>query len=239
MPVTTESTTVSTPDGDMDLFVAKPEGSGPHPGLVVIQEAFGVNAHIKDVTQRYAAQGYYAVAPDFFHRFEQRTVPYEDMKAAIGSVMQLNDEMVMNDVNAAIGYVKSRTSSAKTGIIGYCFGGRTAYLAATRSADVACAVGYYGGGIADPRNANAPVTQSAAISVPLLLFFGAQDQMISQDQVQKIEETLTGLGKDHQIKVYPDAGHGFNCDARGSYNKEAAADASNIASEFLRRHLSS
>lgn len=221
----------------MDLFVAKPEGAGPYPGLVVIQEAFGVNDHIKDVTQRFAGQGYFAVAPDLFHRFEQRTVPYTDMQTAIGSIMKLNDDMVMNDVNAAIGYVKSQAGVGTIGIIGYCFGGRTAYLAATRSKDVACAVGYYGGGIADPRNPNAPVTRSADISVPLLLFFGAQDQLIPQDQVQKIEETLSGLGKEHQIKVYPHAGHGFNCDARGSYNKEAADDAATIARDFLAKHL--
>ncbi|HVA26150.1 MAG TPA: dienelactone hydrolase family protein [Chloroflexota bacterium] len=237
MPVPSETTPVSTPDGQMNLFVAKPEGAGPHPGLVVIQEAFGVNDHIKDVTQRFAGQGYFAVAPDLFHRFEQRTVPYTDMQTAIGSIMKLNDDMVMNDVNAAIGYVKSQAGVGTIGIIGYCFGGRTAYLAATRSKDVACAVGYYGGGIADPRNPNAPVTRSADISVPLLLFFGAQDQLIPQDQVQKIEETLSGLGKEHQIKVYPHAGHGFNCDARGSYNKEAADDASKIALEFFAKNL--
>lgn len=221
----------------MDLFVAKPDGAGPHPGLVVVQEAFGVNDHIKDVTQRFAGQGYYAVSPDFFHRFEERTVPYTEMKTAIGSVMKLTDDMAMNDVNAAIGYLKSQPGVAKIGIIGYCFGGRTAYLAATRAADVACAVGYYGGGIADPRNPNSPVTHTAGISVPVLLFFGGQDQMIPQDQVRNIEETLTQLGKDHQIKVYPQAGHGFNCDARGSYNKEAADDASKIALEFLAKNL--
>ena len=221
----------------MDLFVAKPDGAGPHAGLLVIQEAFGVNDHIKDVAQRYAAQGYLAVAPDLFHRFEQRTVPYEEMKTAIGAVMQLNDDMVMNDVNAAIGWLKSQPGVGKVGIIGYCFGGRTAYLAATRKADIACAEGYYAGGAADPRNPNAPVTQSANISVPILLFFGEQDKMIPQDQVQKIEETLTQLGKEHQVKVYPQAGHGFNCDARGSYNKEAADDAAKIAADFLAKNL--
>jgi len=237
MSVTTETTTVSTPDGQMDLFVAKPDGAGPHPGLVVVQEAFGVNEHIKDVTQRFAAEGYYAVSPDLFHRFELRTVPYTDMQAAIGSIMKLNDDMVMNDVNAAVGYLKAQAGVGKLGIVGYCFGGRTAYLAATRSKDVACAAGYYGGGIADPSNPDAPVTRSADISVPVLLFFGGKDQMIPQDQVQKIEETLSQLGKDHQIKVYPQAGHGFNCDARGSYNKEAADDASKIALEFLAKNL--
>lgn len=221
----------------MDLFVAKPDSSGPHPGLVIIQEAFGVNDHIKDVTQRYAGQGYIAVAPDMFHRFDQRTVPYEDVKAAIGSVMRLNDDEVMNDVSAAAGYLKAQAGVGKLGILGYCFGGRTAYLAAARSDEFACAVGYYGGGIADPRNPTAPVTRSADISVPVLLFFGGQDQMIPQDQVQKIEETLTELGKDHQIKIYPQAGHGFNCDARGSYNKEAATDAANVAATFLATHL--
>ena len=241
MPVTTETTTVSTSDGPIDLFIAKPEGAGPHPGLVVIQEAFGVNDHIKDVTQRYASAGYLSVAPDLFHRFDQRIVPYSDMKSAIGSIMKLNDDMVMNDINAALGYLKGQPTVRhdKIGIIGYCFGGRSAFLAATRSKDLAAAVGYYGGGIADPRNPNAPVTKAENISVPVLLFFGAQDQMIPQDQVQKIEETLTQLGKEHQIKVYPGAGHAFNCElpSRGSYNEEAAKDSQKIAADFLKKNL--
>ncbi|MBV9120120.1 MAG: dienelactone hydrolase family protein, partial [Chloroflexi bacterium] len=158
MPVKTETTTAATNEGSLDLFVARPEGAGPHPGLVVVQEAFGVNDHIKDVTQRYAAEGYVAVAPDLFHRFEQKIVPYEDMQNAIGSIMKLNDDMVMNDINAALGYLKSQpdVKHDKIGIVGYCFGGRTAYLTATRSKDISAAVGYYGGGIADPRNPNAP-----------------------------------------------------------------------------------
>lgn len=240
MPVTTETTTVNTPDGQMELFVAKPDGAGPYPGLVIVQEAFGVNDHIKDMTQRYANQGYVAVAPDLFHRFEGRTVPYDNMRDAIGTIMKLNDDQVMNDVSAALGYLKGNSSVKhdRIGIVGFCFGGRTAYLAATRTNDIAAVVGYYGGGIADPRNPNAPVTKSENISVPLLLFFGAQDQMIPQDQVQKIEQTLTQLGKEHQIKVYPQAGHGFNCDARGSYNEEAAKDAQRIASDFLKKNLS-
>jgi carboxymethylenebutenolidase len=237
MAVTTGTQSVSTPEGQMDLVVAKPEGAGPHPGLVVLQEAFGVNDHIKDVTQRFAAQGYLAVAPDLFHRFEQRTVPYSDTQAAIGTVMKLNDDMVMNDINAAIGYLKGQPGIGKVGVIGYCFGGRSAYLAATRSKDISAAVGYYGGGIADPRNPSAPVTQTQNISVPILLFFGAQDQMIPQHHVQKIEEALTQAGKEHQIKVYPEAGHGFHCDARGSYNKEASDDAVGITLDFLAKNL--
>jgi len=240
MPTSTKTATVSTPDGQMDLFVAQPDGAGPHAGLLVIQEAFGVNDQIKSVTQRFADQGYVAVAPDLFHRFEQKVVPYNDMQTAIGSIMKLGDDLVTADVNAALGYLKSQPNVKhdKIGILGFCFGGRVAYLAATRCRDLAAAVGFYGAGIADPRNPNAPVNNSHNIQAPVLLFFGAEDQLMPQDQVKKIEETLAQLGKEHHIKVYPGAGHGFFREGGPSFNKEAADDAWSITLSFLDNHLS-
>ncbi|HLG69085.1 MAG TPA: dienelactone hydrolase family protein [Chloroflexota bacterium] len=235
MPVTTETVSVPTPDGAMDLFVARPESAGP--GLVVLQEAFGVNDHIKDVTRRFAAEGYLAVAPDLFHRAAQRTIPYDQVREAIGAVMQLTDDMVMADINAAIGWLRSQPGTGKIGVLGYCFGGRSAYLAATRSREIAAAVGYYPGGAADPRNPDAPVTHTADIAVPILLFFGGQDRMVPVDQVAAIDAALKAHGKSYQLKVYPEAGHGFFCDARESYDPAAASDAWSLTLEFLAKHL--
>lgn len=234
-----ETLSVATADGPMDLFVAASDGAGTQPGLVVVQEAFGVNDHIKEVTERFAAQGYVAVAPDLFHRFDEPTVAYSEMRAAIGRVMSMTDEQAVMDVQATVGYLQARPDVGKIGLVGYCFGGRTAYLAAAAVSGLSAAVGYYGGGIADPRNPNAPISRTAAISVPLLLLFGALDRMNPLDQVARIEESLREYGKDHQVKVYPEAGHGFFCDARpDSYNAAAAADAWGLTLAFLGEHLS-
>src|SRR5581483_11655251 len=208
----------------------------PRAGLVVIQEAFGVNDHIKDVTRRFADEGYLAVAPDMFHRFEQRTMGYDEMSAAIGQVRQMNAAMIMNDVEAAIGWLKGQ-DVAKIGLAGFCFGGYAAFLAATRSADVAAAVGFYGAGIANPRNPEAPIKDAEKLRAPVLLLFGEQDQMNPLDQVDEIEATLSRLGKEHEIVRYPEAGHGFFCDARGSYDAGAAADAWRRTLAFLDARL--
>jgi len=223
----------------MGIFVAEPEGPGPHPSLIVIQEAFGVNDQIKSVTQRFAEQGYIAASPDLFHRFEQKLVSYDDMETAINTILKLSDDMVMADIDATLAHLK-RQSNVKTdriGVIGFCFGGRTAYLVATRSKEVAAAVGFYGAGIADPHNPDAPITHSQDIQAPILLFFGAEDRMVPPHHITRIDETLTQLGKEHQIKTYPGAGHAFFREGGPSFNKEAADDAWSITLGFLRRHL--
>jgi carboxymethylenebutenolidase len=235
--VIVETRPVTTPDGPMDLYVARPDGAGPHPGLVVLMEAFGVNEHIKDVTRRFAEEGCYAVAPDLFHRFDVRTIPYEDVKDAIAAIMQLKNDMVMSDISATIRFLRDQAEVGKIGVLGYCFGGRAAYVAATRLAEPAAFVAYYAAGVADPNNPNAPVTRSAGISAPILLFFGGQDRMLPLDQADRIAQTLRDLGKEHEVKVYPQAGHGFFCDARESYDREAAEDAWRTTLAFLRKYL--
>lgn len=238
MAVFSETVIVPSVDGLLEVFVARPEGPGPHPGLVVAQEAFGVNDHVKDVTRRFAEQGYVAVAPDMFHRFEQRIVPYSDVQTAVGLAMKLTDDMAMNDVNAAIAYLKEQPDLGKVGMVGFCLGGRTAYLAATRSTELAAAVGYYGAGIADPRNPVAPITATASISAPIVLFFGGQDRMLPPHHMERIQEALSSAGKNFRIKVYPGAGHGFFCDARpDAYDADAASDSWGVTLEFLRESL--
>ncbi|MHB8619466.1 MAG: dienelactone hydrolase family protein [Chloroflexota bacterium] len=219
---------VSTPDGEMGLFVARPEGDGPFPGLIVIQEAFGVNGHIQDVAQRFADQGYYAVAPELFHRFEVKDVPYGEYRTAMGMLGQMDDARIMNDVNAALSYLRGQSDVRhdRLGIVGYCFGGKVAYLAATKSDAFSAVASYYGGGIAKPTDPNAPIHASAQIQAPIKLFFGEEDQAIPLEQIRAIDETLARLGKEHEVVTYPGAGHAFHCDARpAGYNPAAASDA--------------
>jgi carboxymethylenebutenolidase len=239
MAVQADWVTTQTPDGPMRVYVARPEGAGPFPGLIVIQEIFGVNDHIQDVTRRFAAEGFVAAAPEVYHRLAQKEVPYEDLQTAFGLRSQLTDDQVMMDVDATYELLNRdpQVRQGQIGIVGYCYGGRVAYLAATRNPNLKAVASYYGGRIVadDP---NAPIHFSANIRAPLILFFGEQDQSIPMEQVRQIDETLKRLGKQYELHTYPQAGHGFFCDHRPAhYNAEAAADAWAKTLQFFRQHL--
>ena len=241
MPVQAEWVTTSTPDGDMRVYLARPEGTGPWPGLIVIQEIFGVNDHIQDVTRRFAAEGFVAAAPELYHRFEEseRDIPYSDLQRAFAVRSRLSDDMVMMDVDATYDLLNRRPDvrSGQIGIVGYCYGGRVAYLAATRNPNLKAVASYYGGRIVADEP-NAPINFSENIRAPIILFFGEQDQSITMEQVRQIEATLKRLGKQYELHTYPQAGHGFFCDHRPAhYNAEAAADAWPKTLQFLKRYL--
>src|SRR5918998_2177619 len=130
MAVKTEWVTTNTPDGEMRVYVARPEGGEALPGVIVIQEIFGVNDHIQDVTRRYAEQGFVAAAPEIYHRFEQKEAPYTDVQAGFKLRQQLSDNQVMDDVNATFDLLSkhSDVQQGQIGIVGFCYGGRVVYL---------------------------------------------------------------------------------------------------------------
>ena len=208
-----------------DAYVARPAG-GPIAGLVVVQEAFGVNGHIRSVTDGWAKDGFLAVAPALFDRVErgvELTYAGEDMQKGIGLIRQGNAGDRVKDVAAALDYAR-RESGKKAGVIGYCLGGTMAWLAATRL-DPDAAVGYYGGQILQyagekPR-------------APVMLHFGLQDSHIPKDE---IESKVQAAHPEMPVFWY-DAGHGFNCNDRASYNAEASKLARERSLEFLRKHL--
>lgn len=241
MAVKTEWVTTKTPDGDMRVYVARPEGNESLPGLIVIQEIFGVNEHMQDVTRRYAEQGFVAAAPEIYHRAkkEDQDIPYTDMQRAFGVRQQLSDDQVMDDVNATFDLLGKRSdvNNGQVGIVGFCYGGRVVYLAMTRNPNIKAGASFYGGAIVAD-NPGAPVNATANIKHPIHLFFGEQDQSIPPEAVQKIKEALTQHGKKHEITTYPQAGHGFNCDHRpGNFNKEASEDSFKKAVSFLKREV--
>lgn len=238
MDVTTATVQLNTSDGKMDAYVAQPKENGPHPGIVVIQEAFGVNDHIKKVTDRLAAEGYVAIAPDIFHREAERIIPYSEMPKAIATLQRVVDSKAMEDVGAAIAHLKSQSSvkANSIGVIGFCMGGRLAYLTAAHHAnDIKAAVPYYGGGI--PAGNPSPLSRTGEIKCPMYLFFGAKDQLIPMDHVSQINNELTSKKVPFQMKIYPEAGHGFNCDDRGSYHEASAKDAWEKTKAFFAQHL--
>jgi carboxymethylenebutenolidase len=185
----------------------------PKGGLVVIQEIFGVNHHIRAVCDRFAAQGYTSLAPAVFDRmtpnFQSGYSP-EEIEKARSFVPKIDWAAMMRDTAAAIAAVKH---AGKVGIVGYCMGGSVAFLAASDLDGLACAIGYYGGAIA--KNADKKPR------VPTLLHFGDQDHSIPMSDVALIKEKRP----DCEIHVYHGAGHGFSCDERASFNEQAHKEA--------------
>ena len=209
---------------ELDAYVAEPEGK-PRGGLVVVQEVFGVNEHIRAVADRFAKEGYYAVAPAIFDRV-QRNVELgydgEGMREGMGLAGKLDMGNAVKDVEAALQYAEKQTGK-KAGVVGFCFGGTLAWLSATRLAPAA-AVGYYGGYIAK----FAAETPKA----PVLLHFGKHDEHIPASDVAKVQAAHPEV----PIYLY-DAGHGFNCDMRGSFDQKAASEAMARTLEFLNKHV--
>lgn len=221
-----ETVKLKAADGhELDAYVARPQGE-PIAGLVVIQEIFGVNRHIRSVADSYARDGFLAVAPALFDRVERGVeLSYEGPDAQKGmAIMQKIDiEKSLEDVDAALKYVRQQTGQ-KSGVIGYCLGGLLAWLSATRLHPDA-AVGYYAGRIGN----FAEETPTA----PVQLHFGKLDTHIPAEQVEKVHAAHPEV----EINWYENAGHGFNCDMRASYNPEASALARTRALAFLKKHL--
>jgi carboxymethylenebutenolidase len=204
-------------------YRAEPAGK-PRGGIVVIQEIFGVNSHVKSVADGYAADGYLAIAPAMFDRVQRGfDVGYTPEDIAKGRELRpkISVDWAMKDAEAA---VKAAASAGKVGIVGYCWGGFVAWMASARIPGLACAVPYYGGGILD----NADIEPK----VPVMGHFGEKDSMIPVDGVKKLAEKH----KKQQIFIYA-ADHGFNCDQRGSYNAAAAKQARERTLAFFRQHV--
>ena len=205
----------------------------PAPGMVVLQEIWGVNAHIRSVADQYASDGYVVLAPDLFWRMQPRVdLGYDEAgtQAAFGYRKAIDLDLADRDIRATVDVLKQRAEVAGgVGIVGYCMGGMLAYRAAAR-AGVDCAICYYGGGIAQQ------LDLAAEIAAPMSMHFGDRDAHITPDHVAAIRAALAGRD-DVRIDTYPAADHGFNCWARPSYHQSAAALAHGRSLAFLATHL--
>jgi carboxymethylenebutenolidase len=218
--------------GRMGGYLARPADGERRPAVLVFMEIFGINSHIRDVTERVAREGYVALAPDYFHR----TGPgveygYDDEGMAKGMALlnQLEADEMIADARASLAALRARDDvrGDRIGAMGFCIGGHMTYLTACAT-DVRAAASFYGGGIAAPRGpggAPATVSRTDQIRGRILCLFGAQDSLIPPDQVETIQDALRQAGTRHEVVVYPGADHGFFCDQRASYQKEAAANA--------------
>jgi carboxymethylenebutenolidase len=206
-----------------DAYVARPADQ-PKAGLVIVQEIFGVNQHIRRIADGFAKDGYLAIAPALFDRVERGIeLGYDKDDVAAGRAVRakISWDQAMSDVSAALGFL---AGAGKAGVIGYCWGGSVAWLAACRL-NPAAAVCYYGGNIHECRNEQP--------SCPVMFHFGEEDAGIPLDQVKEI-------GKAHpkqELFTYPGAGHGFNCEMRGSYHPDSAAIARERTLAFLGRTI--
>ncbi|MEQ8469511.1 dienelactone hydrolase family protein [Coleofasciculus sp. E1-EBD-02] len=215
----------------IDAYLAMPVGEESLPGVVVLQEIFGVNDHIRDVTQRIAKEGYVAIAPALYQRqapgFETGYTE-QDLKIGKEYKAQTKAEELLGDIQGAIDYLRGQTpvKSNAIGCIGFCFGGHVAYLAATLP-DIKATASFYGAGIATmtPGGDEPTITRTQDITGTIHLFFGWDDASIPAEQVNQIEAELKKQQISHQIFRYEGADHGFFCDQRASYNPQAAKDA--------------
>jgi carboxymethylenebutenolidase len=207
---------------ELSAYRAAPSGT-PRGGLVVIQEIFGVNGHIRRVADGYAAEGFVAIAPALFDRIEpglELGYGQDDIERGRGLKARAPTDAALRDISAA----RDAAAAGKVGVVGYCWGGYLSWLSATRLDGFAAAVSYYGGGIGS--------VAEEMPRCPVLLHFGEKDHAIPLSEV----ETVRKAHPDLEIHVYP-AGHGFNCDERGSYDADSARLARERSLAFLQRHI--
>jgi carboxymethylenebutenolidase len=239
----TGDVTLDTPDGPMRAYEAYPEDRQDDrapTAVIVIQEAFGVNDHIEDVTRRAAEEGVHAIAPALFHRSGGGTAPYDDFSKVLPMFEGLTDDGILMDVDAAVEHLHGLGYEDRSiGIVGFCMGGRVTFLVAAERA-LGAAVGFYGGGIVTGRFPQFPtlIDRSAGLKTPWLGLFGDADSGIPVEDVEQLRARLDEVAPvAHEIVRYPGAEHGFNCDRRPSYHPEAAADAWKRTFAWFQEHL--
>ena len=218
----------------MAAYVARPNNTGRHPGIIVLQEAFGVNAYIRDVADRFAKEGFTAIAPELFHR----TAPgfegsYADFPAVQPHTSKLTNDGLECDIRATYDWLTTddRTVAGRIFSVGFCMGGRVSYLA-NSVVPLAAAVSFYGAGIAPGL-----LDRAGNLHGPMLFFWGGLDKHILPEHTRAVEDALRGAGKEFGNVTFSYADHGFFCDQRPAYNEKAAKQAWPMTVEFLKYHL--
>jgi carboxymethylenebutenolidase len=228
-----EEVELSVADGTrMNAYVARPEpGTSNGAAILVFQEAFGVNRHIRSVAERFAGLGYIAVAPELFHRTAPKgfSAPYGDFEVLRPHMSALTEEHLAADAAAAYAWAASQKEIGpdRVACVGFCMGGRVSFIA-NSSVPLRAGISFYGGGIA-------PNLLSCANrdSGPMLMFWGGKDQHIGPDQYRAVADALNAAGAAHEQVIFSQADHGFFCDERASYDAGAARQAWALLTEFL------
>lgn len=231
--MTVELTTLDVPDGTkMQVHIARPEGEA-RKGILLFQEAFGVNDYMERVALRLAAQGYLTIAPELFHR----TAPpgfvgsYNDYSGVKPHMQALADEFLTMDMRAAFDWLTGEgIARRRIAALGFCMGGRTAFLA-NIELPIAASISFYGGGIAESL-----LTRAEELHGPQLLIWGGKDAQIGRDTPRRVADALSKGGIPFVEAVFTEGGHGFVCDARDAYHAPSARMAWALADAFLAEH---
>jgi carboxymethylenebutenolidase len=249
VPIQASTVAVATPDGPMDVYDAQPRtpDAGTHTasdgvagGVIVVQEAFGVNDHIEDVTRRFADVGYRAVAPHVFHRTGDPPLSYDDLPPVLEHMKALSTETLLADVDACLDYLASAADlpAGRVAIVGFCMGGSVAALVAAQRR-LGAAVSFYGGGVAEGRFGAPPLIELGPQFVtPWLGLYGGQDKGIPVDQAEALRDAAATAEVPTSFTLYPSAQHGFHCDARpDAYDPGAAKDAWQRTLDWFAEHI--
>jgi len=227
--------TLSVADGtEARAYTAFPATTGPVPGLILLQEAFGVNHHIRRVADRLAAAGYAVVAPELYHRtaVPGLEIPYSDFASARPHYNAITAEGLTADLQASYEWLQTQAlvKTEKIGSLGFCLGGRVAFLA-NAVLPLAAAVSYYGGGTHLLKD------RAADLHAPHLFFWGGRDAHISKEHIAEVTDAVAAADKPFINTVISYADHGFHCDERPSYHPEAAKEAWALTLAFLAEKL--
>lgn len=223
--------------GTMGLYVAEP-GTDARGAVIVLQEAFGVNDHIRDICERFADAGYAAVAPRLFHRSGDPELGYDDMQQVVPYVMQLQADEIEADMSATLEHLASLGfQGRRVAAVGFCLGGSISLVAGCYW-PLGAAVSFYGGGITQGRFGLPPLLDLApTLQTPWLGLFGDLDGSIPANEVEGLRAAIAQATPETVVVRYPDANHGFHCDARSSYHEVSAKDAWQRTVAFLDEHL--
>jgi carboxymethylenebutenolidase len=240
LQVSSQQVSIHSGTEQISAYLATPSASGQFPGIIVIQEVFGVNAYIRAVTERIARMGYVAIAPAIFDRQAPGLdLGYTPTELELGRnyAGKTTATELLSDIRSSIEYLRSLPQvQPDFGCIGFCFGGHVAYLAATLP-DIRVTASFYGSRITTftPGGGEPTVSKTGSIAGTMYMFFGLDDASIPPEQVAQIDTALTEHHVPHQIWQYPGAGHGFACDLRDSYNPTATADAWQHVTELFQK----
>jgi len=231
-----EKHTLAVGDGtSMHAFVTRPAEKGSFPGMLVFQEAFGVNGHIRDVAQRIAHEGYVAIAPELYHRTAPQgfEVPYDNFPALMPHMKALTEQGLIDDVRASYEWLRdsNHVTHDRIGSIGFCMGGRVSFLA-NSAVSLRASISFYGGSIAPNL-----LPRTASLHGPMLFFWGGLDKHIPQEQIHSVIDAVKAANKPYINVEFSDADHGFFCDARPTYNPAAAKEAWSLSLAFLQTHV--
>lgn len=227
-------------DGKIPAYRAMPAKPGKHPVVLVVQEIFGVHEHIKDVCRRYAKLGYFAIAPELFAR-QGDVSKMTDIGQILSTVVaKVPDAQVNADLDATVAYARAsgRAQADRLGLVGFCWGGRAAWVYAKHNPKLKAAVAYYGllDGMKSDIKPQDPIDFASELKVPVLGLYAGIDAFVKTETVDKMTAGLRNSGSGSEIVVFPNVDHGFNADYRPSYDKTAATYAAKLAHDWLDDH---